>query len=167
MTPTFITYKNRTRTGARITIAYYLEGKLKATKTFVYDKDTYDSDLIYFYLQEKLAGGVEEFKGDVLLKARGIKIGVMFRRQVMKDLAGFSPEYDFPEQFRESFARILAKEGEVYVYVMQLSGVYKLLYPHKYYTAFTKTTPHRWLAYWGGAPREADFIAVSENTGSN
>lgn len=155
---TFYDVKNR-----RIRIEYYLGDKLKTTKSIAYEKDTLDSDLIYLYLQEKLANGVEEFKGNVILKARGMRVNVMFQRKTMKDLAGFSPEYDFPGQFRESFDRILGKEAEVYVYVMQLTGVYKVFYPYKYYTAFSKSTPHRWLAFWGGAPNDADFIVIHES----
>lgn len=147
------------RENGKIRIEYYRGDQLTTTKTFSYERDILDSDLIFLSLPEKLARYVAEFKGDVLLKARGMRIkNVTFRRETVKELTAFSPEYDFPGPFFSFFDRVLQAENEVYVYVMELPGVYQLLYPHKYYTAFAKTAPYRWLASWGGAPRDADFL---------
>lgn len=141
-------------------IQYYLGNRLKETKMFAYDEDTIDSDMINIYLQKKLAEGIQVFNCNVLLKARGLKLNVRFHRETVKDLIGFSQEYNFPEKFREFSNHFVQDNNEVYVYVMELTGIFKLFYPYKYYTAFTKSSPHRLVAYWGGAPRDADFIFI-------
>ena len=98
------------------------------------------------------------WKGTLSLRMGGrVKRGVPAQDHEGSSLRLLSGNMIFPvNSFRESFDRILGKEAEV-CGRMQLTGVYKVFYPYKYYTAFSKSTPHRWLAFWGGAPNDAGF----------
>lgn len=149
----------------KATIQYYMKGKLEKTKVVDYNQDILDSDIIYLYLQKMLVTGTTKFNCDVLLKARGLKMNVNFNRETVKDLTTFSPEYNFPRKFREFADQLAGSDKRFFVYVMQLTGIYKLFYPHKYYTAFTESSPHQLVAYWGGAPKEADFMFIESIEG--
>ena len=141
-------------------IEYYKEGKIKETKNFSYDKDTLDSDLIYLYLQKVLAADNKGSNCDIILKSRGLKINVAFHQLSTKDLLSFTPQYSFLDGFRR-FAQQMGEQGEeLDVYVMDLTGLPKLLFPHKYYLAFKKTSPRQFVAYWGGAPKVAEFTFI-------
>jgi hypothetical protein len=141
-------------------IEYYKGDRIKEAKKFSYNKDILDSDLIYLYLNKILTTDNQGATCDILLKSRGLKINVAFHQLSTKDLLDFTPQYSFLEEFR-GFAQKIGEEGEeLDVYVMNLTGVPKLLFPHKYYLAFKKTTPRQFVAYWGGAPKEAEFTFI-------
>ena len=141
-------------------IEYYKGDKIKETKKFSYDEDILDSDLIYLYLNKVLTTDNQGANCDIILKSRGLKINVVFHQLSTKDLLSFTPQYSFLEGFR-NFAQKIGEEGEeLDVYVMNLTGVSKLFFPHKYYLAFKKTTPRQFVAYWGGGPKEAEFTFI-------
>ena len=38
-----------------------------------------------------------------------------------------------------------------------LTGAVHMVFPYKYYFAFSMTYPYKLIAYWGGKPQEAEF----------
>lgn len=137
----------------QIEIEYYRGNKLKKTKEFTYGSELLDSDILFLYLQQKLLQGRRDFKGSVLQKARGIKVNAEFKLFQVNDFEKLAPEYDFPAVLTDR----TKYNHNVYVYVMQLTGILKIFYPHKYYYAYENTHPYNLLAYWGGEPGMAEF----------
>jgi hypothetical protein len=137
----------------RIEIAYYRGDKLKETKEITYAPGLLDSDILFLYLQQKLLMGIRNFQGSVLQKARGIRVNAGFKLYQVNDFEELAPEYDFPAVFKDR----TKYDQDVYVYVMQLTGILKVFYPHKYYYAYENTYPYNLLAYWGGEPGMAEF----------
>ena len=141
-------------------IEYYKGEELKEIKNLSYDEDTLDSDLIYLYLQKVLTPENNGANCDIILKSRGLKINVVFHQLSTKDLLNFTPQYQFLDGFCK-FARQMEEQGEeLEVYVMDLTGIPRLLFPHKYHLAFKKTIPRQFVAYWGGAPKAAEFTFI-------
>lgn len=137
----------------RIEIAYYRGDKLKVTKGITYDPGLLDSDILFLYLQQKLLMGTRDFHGSVLQKARGIRVNAKFKLFQVNDFKKLAPEYDFPAVYKDR----TKYNQNVYVYVMQVTGILKIFYPHKYYYAYKNTYPYHLLAYWGGEPGMAEF----------
>jgi len=141
-------------------ITYYQGNKVKETKVVAYDEQTLDSDIIYLYLTQLIDLCQERTSCDIIVKSRGWKLNVVFSPVTTADVLGLSPQYASLDVFREFAENIAAKAEELEVLVMDLNGLSKLFYPHRYYLAFKRTTPRQFVAYWGGAPSEAEFTFI-------
>jgi hypothetical protein len=141
-------------------ITYYHGDKVKEKKVVAYDEQTFDSDIIYLYLPQVLEHGQERTSCDVIIKSRGWKLSVVFSPITTTDVLGLSPQYAFLDGFREFAEKIAEEDEELEVLVMDLNGLSRLFYPHRYYLAFKRTTPRQFVAYWGGAPGEAEFTFI-------
>lgn len=141
-------------------ITYYQGDKVKETKVVAYDERTLDSDIIYLYLPQVLQSVQEGTSCDVIIKSRGWKLSVIFSPITTTDVLGLTPQYGFLDGFRDFAEKIVEEDEELEVLVMNLNGLSKLFYTHKYYLAFKQTTPRRLVAYWGGAPKEAEFTFI-------
>jgi hypothetical protein len=134
-------------------IEYFLNGFLKGVKKIPYDQNKVDSDTLLLFLQEKLLEKAVDFNKDVIQKAKGLRVNAEFKLITTSDLQLISPQYTFPEQFK----KISKQPEEVYVYVMELTGLPSFIYPYKYYFAYRKALPCQLIAYWGGALKEEEF----------
>lgn len=146
--------KTNTKEKDSIHIEYFLKGRKVKEKDVGYDYLTFDLDLPQVALQALLLKGIKEFNVDVILKDRGWRININFQLVESKDLASLASEYEFPPQLKE----LLKPESGYYVYVSKISGIMRLLYNHKFYGVFSKTEPHKFVAYWGGKPEWAEYI---------
>lgn len=137
-----------------IHIEYFLKGRKVKEKDVGYDYFTFDLDLPQVVLQALLIKGIKEFNVDVIIKDRGWRINLNFQLVESKDLASLASEYEFPPQLKE----LLKPESDYYVYVSKISGILRFLYNHKFYGVFSKTEPHKFVAYWGGNPDWVEYI---------
>jgi hypothetical protein len=134
-------------------IEYFLNGSEKGVKRIPYDQNNVDSDTLLVFLQGKLLEKAASFNINVIQKAKGLQVNANFNLLITIDLQRISPQYTFPEQFK----RISKQQEEVFVYVMELTGLPGFIYPYKYYFAYRKVLPYQLIAYWGGAPKEEEF----------
>jgi hypothetical protein len=142
------------RTGDRLSIVYSKNGKTTQEKTVRYPFLTLDIDLLPVILEALLLKGIGDFTAEVVLGDRGWKSAVEFRQVKSRNFPALSPQFVFPKRF----GRLAALPREYVVYVMRLTGLPGLLYPHKYYCAFEEAPPHRFVAYWGGEPDWVEFV---------
>ena len=137
----------------KLIIDYYLNSKLKQTKEIGYDFATVDSDTLYLFLQAMLLKGTKDFSGQIVLNGKGLRLDMDFKLDTTNDLQSFTPQYSFPEKFK----LITKQKDEVYVFTTTLTGAVNIVFPYKYYFAFSKTYPYKLIAYWGGKPQEAEY----------
>ncbi len=139
----------------KMKVEYFLNNRLKAVKYFSGD-GLIDSDVILFYLQGMLIKGSQELNNVLATKKDGLKIHVRFKLITITDFLKLAPEYNFPADLR----RLAALRNEVYVYIMEITGITRLFYSARYYYVFEKTFPHRAIAYWGGSLTDAEFGCI-------
>lgn len=149
------------RTSARLAgepdtlvVKYYLKGELKGEKELDYAFPTLDLDSVHLALQALLLQGVTSFEARTALKSKGLGGNVAVRLVETKDPLSLAPEYDYPPQLK----KVLAARLGYKVYVIRLTGLFGLVFPHKYYGVFLAERPHAFVAYWGGQPRWAEYL---------
>lgn len=139
-------------------IQYFLNGVLKSCKKIPCDQNTIDSDTLMVFLQGMLLKKSTNFNMNIIPKAKGMRVNANFNLIVTDDFQKVSPQYKFPEQFK----KIAKQRAEVYVYIMELTGLPNLVYPYRYYFAYRKEPPYQSVAYWGGASKEEEFAYLLE-----
>lgn len=137
-----------------LSIVYTKKGKTAKEKTVRTPFFTIHLDTLQVILQALLLKGVGDFTTEVILGDRAWKASAEFRKVQSRNFPALSPQFVFPRQF----GRLAALSKEHVVYVMQLAGVFRLLYPHKFYCAFEAEPPHRFVAYWGGEPEWVEYV---------
>ena len=140
--------------GDRLSIVYSKAGKTTKEKTVRFPFFTIHLDVFQVTLQALLLKGVGDFTTDVILGDRAWKAAAEVRRVQSHNFPALSPQFIFPKQF----GRLATLSKDHIVYVMQLAGVARLLYPHKFYCAFEAEPPHRFVAYWGGEPEWVEYV---------
>lgn len=145
-----------------IIIRYYLDGEQKEKKILKRDEHIIDSDLLPLYLEDLIRKEILKSNCHLILMSRGLKVKVDFNRVEIRDLLKLSPDYNYPAGFRDHLLTLSQSGEEFSVFVMDLTGIVRLFYPHKYYIVYRKELSYRFTAFWGGAPKDADFIFVIE-----
>jgi len=140
--------------GDHLSIVYSKNGITTKEKTVRSPFFTIHLDVLQVTLQALLLKGVGDFTAEVIPGDRAWKAAAEFRRVQSRNFPALSPQFIFPKQF----GRLATLSKDHIVYVMQLAGVARLLYPHKFYCAFEDEPPHRFVAYWGGEPDWVEFV---------
>jgi hypothetical protein len=137
-----------------LAIEYYLNGKSKGVKKIPEDQNTVEGDTLMVFLQGMLLKKATNFNMDFIQKSRGLKVNANFTLRTINDFQKIAPEYNYPEQLKK-----LSKQPaeEVYLYVMELTGLPGFIYRYKYYFAYQKEPPYQVVAYWGGPPKDGEF----------
>lgn len=117
---------------------------------------TPNSDLLNLTLQKALAMGAGSFNSDIVILHNGMKINVDFRYFTAHNLEEIS-DYSLPQ---EILCRKAALTPLLHVYEMRATGIVGLVHPVKYYYVFRDDELKTPLAFWGGGPRDAEYIII-------
>jgi len=138
----------------QITVEFFLEGKSVKQKQIDYDYFTLYLGVAHVTLQALLLNGIQDFNCDVILPDKAWRLNVDFKLIKSSDPPSLSPQYVFPEKFKE----IVKSNAEYLVYEATVKGTIGFFYKHKYYLVYKAEKPHDFVAYWGGDPERVEFI---------
>lgn len=122
------------------------------------NKNTLTFDSCFTILQACLLKDIKGFKADILFGSQTDKYSCEFNLVQTKNLLELSPVYENVPAF---FKNKSVSNTDMNVYVFNLTGIAGAVYKHKYYFAFDNTPVHKFIAYWGGDPINAEYRIVN------
>jgi len=143
------------RNKREVRIIYYLNDKEIKRKKITYEKNLLDAEHLTVYLQCLLMSGFRgDFDTDVVLGAKGWKLGVELRLIKAHDLSQIDTKYVLPKDMEAA----VRSGDEYYVYELSFSGFVGFFVRIKYYFAFSRKYPHHFIAYWGGQKGYEEYV---------
>jgi hypothetical protein len=142
----------------QIIVKYYKNNLMNKIRKFRFDQTTIDTDALVIYLQGMLLNNSGSFNFNILLKSKGLRLNANFKLQKTVDLKIISNRSSFPEIFND----VLSNNEEFMVYKMSFTGIFKVLYPYKFYFVYKQNPLGDLVVYWGGAFLDEEYFSFNK-----
>lgn len=137
-----------------LTFNYKLNGNKTESKKVKVKKGFKVFDNLFYTLKESIKRGDGSFESLLIFPERGDAYRASFTQYRTKSIKKGTIKYtNIPDDFLEA----TNFTNEVVVYEVGLLGIASKFYPHKFNFVFSADKGNKFLAYWGGAPEDANY----------
>lgn len=143
----------------RYIVQYLSNETVISEETVKPDWDAVSFEALRFLLQAVLINEGSDFKTSVFMIEDGGTYTIKFTLKETDNLKKMEPKYDYPPTFEQ----VSDQDEDVYVFEINPQDITGKFTGIKFYAAYERDYPHKFIAYWGGSKNYTEFVYMYED----